>query len=125
MGNLMLKLAIGVNNLFGSAASTAENGLSAMGGTVIKKVLDVMKIIMPILFAVVTVLGVAYGVILGINYAKAEDTEKREEAKKRLVAAAVGFGIAIVVSAVLWILANQTNMWYSIFGASQPSTLTA
>ncbi len=63
---------------------------------------DVMKIVMPIVFGVVTAMGVFFAVKLGIGYAQTETTEKREEAKKRLIGAIVGFGIGIVAAALMW-----------------------
>lgn len=79
----------GINNLVTSAYATFK---------------DVMKIVMPIVLAVVLALGVFFCLKLGIAYAKTEKTEDREEAKKRLVGAIIGFGIGIVGAAVMWIL---------------------
>ena len=62
----------------------------------------IMKIVMPIVFGVVTAMGVFFAVKLGIAYAQTETTEKREEAKKRLIGAVVGFGIGIVAAALMW-----------------------
>lgn len=76
---------------------------------------DVMKIIMPIVFAVVLGMGVIFSIKLGINYAKQETTEKREEAKKRLVGAVVGFGIGILAAAICWILFTNESVLNSIF----------
>ena len=121
MYGFALKLAMAFNSIkyLGASRSdvtkSATTALDKTGEAVVESVLKVMKIVMPIIFALVTVIGVAYGVILGINYAKAEDNEKREEAKKRLVAAIIGFGIAIIISIVLWILANQTDLWKGMF----------
>ena len=123
MYDLMLKVAMAFNSIkylgAGSQETAAEEGIKSAGASLVKTVTKIMGIVMPIIFAVVTVLGVAYAVVLGVNYAKAEDNEKREEAKKRLVGAIIGFGIAIVVAAVLWILASTLD-WYSIFGETKP-----
>ncbi len=89
--------------------------LAGIGDTLVDTVIDIMAIAMPIIFSIVTVLGVAYSVVLGVNYAKAEDSEKREEAKKRLTGAIIGFGIAILASALIWIL-SQTIEWNGVFG---------
>ena len=127
MYGLALKLAMAFNSIkyLGSSnpavEETAESGAAALGGKLIESILRIMKIVMPVIFSIVTVLGVAYAVVLGVNYAKAEENEKREDAKKRLVGAVVGFGIAIVVSVILWILANQNDMWYNLFGTEKPS----
>lgn len=88
----------------------AESG-STGGDTVIneayKSFLNVVNLIFPIVLGVLLVFGMIYSIILGVNYARAEDTEKREEAKKRLVGAIVGIVIGGVLVAIIWaILAN-------------------
>lgn len=100
----------------GSMVSTAESGLESVGTELVTKIMSIMGIVMPIVFSIVTVLGVAYSVVLGINYAKAEDSEKREEAKKRLTGAVIGFGIAIVLSALIWGLSQVEGIWTGLFG---------
>ena len=42
--------------------------------------LKVVNIVFPVVLGVLLVFGMIYAIILGVNYAKAEDTEKREEA---------------------------------------------
>lgn len=78
---------------------------------------DIVGTIMPIILSAVVLAGVVYSVVLGVNYAKAEDTEKREDAKKRLMGAIVGFGITIVLVTVLWILSGQDAIWESLFNS--------
>ena len=56
----------------------------------------------PVLWAILAIVGAAgaiYAIVLGVNLAKAEDTSKREEAKKRLiyVLIAVAITIALVI----------------------------
>lgn len=68
----------------------------------ILKVID--EAMIPILICVIAA-GTIYAVILGINLAKAESSDKREEAKKRLINAIVGFGIIIVLIVVMYALA--------------------
>lgn len=79
-------------------------GINAFTNNAMATFVDVMEIVMPIVFSVVLAMGVFFSLKLGINYAKQETTEKREEAKKRLVGAIVGFGIGIVAAVVCWIL---------------------
>ena len=57
------------------------------------------------LIIVILAAGTIYAVILGVNMARADSTEKREEAKKRLINAIVGFGIIIVLLAIIYALA--------------------
>ena len=76
---------------------------------------DFMSIAMPIVLSVVLAFGVFFCIKLGIAYAKAEKTEDREEAKKRLVGAVIGFGIGIIGAAVMWILFTNDSVINAIF----------
>ena len=76
---------------------------------------SIMSIVMPIVFGVVTAMGVFFAVKLGIGYAQTETTEKREEAKKRLVGAIIGFGIGIVAAALMWWMFTS-NLLAGLFG---------
>lgn len=87
-----------MKRFLGASSSALQN----LGNEATTKIGEIFGIVMPIIFAVVTMMAIIYTVILGVKFAKAEDSEKREEAKKRLITAAIGFGIAIIVSAVLW-----------------------
>ena len=49
------------------------------------------------LFIAVAAAGAIYAVVLGVNLARAEDAEKRDAAKKRLIWAIVGFASIIVL----------------------------
>ena len=60
------------------------------------------SVLNPVLYAIMAVVGAAgaiYAIILGVNLAKAEDTSKRDEAKKHLITVliAVAVTIALVV----------------------------
>ncbi len=54
----------------------------------------------PILYAIMAVVGAAgaiYAIILGVNLAKAEDTSKRDEAKKHLITVLVSVAVTIAL----------------------------
>ena len=82
----------------------AANDGEAVVTTAFDAFMRVVNIVMPILLSVVLVFGIIYSIILGVNYAKAEDSEKREEAKKRLVGAVIGVLVAGVLVAIIWIV---------------------
>ena len=93
-----------LTSLVASASTDVFNTeqINKISDTLFKTFQDIMGIIMPIVLGVVVALGVFFSVKLGIGYAQSETTEKREEAKKRLVGAIVGFGIGIVAAALMW-----------------------
>lgn len=71
--------------------------------------LSVVNVVLPIIIGVVLVFGLIYSIILGVNYAKAEDTNARDEAKKRLIGAIVGVVVAAVLMAIIWIVLTQVD----------------
>lgn len=77
----------------------------------------VLSILWPILF-VLSVVGILYVVTLGVQYAKAESTDKREAAKSRMVNAIVGIVIMLVLIIVMLLIANNLGLiinWVSGF----------
>ena len=88
----------------GSDLVSGNSALNDLAGTAYDTFKSIMRVVMPIVLAVVLALGVFFCIKLGIAYAKTEKTEDREEAKKRLVGAVIGFAIGIVAAALLWIL---------------------
>lgn len=101
-------IAKGLNVFMGVESSNDTTGLSGVLNAGYEAFYGVIKIIMPILIGVILLFGLVYSIILGVNYAKAEDSEKREEAKKRLVGAIVGVLIAAVMVAVIWVLLGSS-----------------
>ncbi len=97
--------------------NSSGSGLIQTAETLKATFTGVMKVVMPIVFSVILAFGVFFSIKLGIYYAKQETTEKREEAKKRLVGAVVGFGIGIVAAVVCWILFTNDTIAKSLFGA--------
>ncbi len=69
----------------------------------------VKKILGPV-FAIIGVAAVIYAIILGINYAKAEDADARKKVQGRLIGALIGAAIVIVGATLCYSLD-----WESIF----------
>jgi len=113
MGLLWSLLGEGSNLLEGAGGSA----LSDLSNTFRSTFKSIMQIVMPIVLSVVLALGVFFCIKLGIAYAKTEKTEDREEAKKRLVGAIIGFGIGIVGAALMWILFTNDSILTALFGA--------
>jgi len=86
---------------------------------VMEPILSLMENILVPLLILVGTAGSIYAVILGVNYSKAEDAGKREEAKKRLVNAVIGLVIMIALLIVLWLFtkyAAQIVDWIQSLG---------
>ena len=65
-------------------------------GWVYEVVNAVYTILVPVL-SVVAAAGIVWAIVLGIQMARADSTEKREEAKKRLIGLIVGIAIMVVL----------------------------
>lgn len=81
--------------------------------SIIRPIINVLD---SLLIPVIILLGVAgsiYAIVLGVQYAKAESADKREEAKKRLINAVIGVVIMLVALIAMKIFTNNAE---SIFG---------
>ena len=65
---------------------------------------QVVTTILPIAIAVVLILGMFFGISLGIKFAKAEDADAREKVKGQLINLAIGIGVAAVILIVVNVL---------------------
>ena len=72
---------------------------------VIQILVPIIDVLDSLLLPIIIILGTAgmiYGIVLGVQFAKAETADKREEAKKRMINAIIG----IVIMLILLILAK-------------------
>ena len=109
---LLTKIMAGISGLGGWIISDAEwdNILGAEdSGSVLRDqfgwVIDVVDAISYVLIPLLIVVGAAgiiYSVILGVNMARADSTEKREEAKKRLINVIIG--LAVMIGLILFFI---------------------
>ena len=70
--------------------------------SVVDPLYSALNIILPSALGVILLSGTIYAIVLGLQYSRAEDSEKRSAAKKKLVGGIIGFGIVIVLVAVLY-----------------------
>mgnify|MGYP001776231650 FL=1 len=57
---------------------------------------SIMTILVPIL-AIVAAAGIVWSIVLGVQMARADSSDKREEVKKRLIGLVVGIAILVVL----------------------------
>lgn len=74
-------------------------------------ILNALDAILTPLLVVVATAGSIYAVILGVNMARAETADKREEAKKRIINAVVALGVTIVLILLLGIFKENIGAW--------------
>ena len=78
---------------FLGADADIESGAADVG----KYIYNTIQAIMVPILAVVAAAGMIWAIVLGVNMARADSTEKREESKKRLIALIVGIIIMVVL----------------------------
>lgn len=86
-----------------------------------KRFTDIVNIVLPVLMSILLVLGMFYGIQLGVKYAKAEDDDTKKNAQKALINCVVGILIAIVFIAVIQIILNQ-NFVKRMFNRVDPNS---
>lgn len=111
---LMTKIMAGISGLginWDKVLGPEDSEMREKFGWVIQVVDAVYLVLIPIL-VVVGAAGMIYAIILGVNMARADSTEKREEAKKRLINVIVGVAImiALILLCVLFIEAILPNI---------------
>ena len=107
---LLTKIMAGISSLGGWLISEKDwNDILGEEGSEIRDkfgwVIDVVDAVSYVLIPLLIVVGAAgtiYAVVLGVNMARADSTEKREEAKKRLINVIVG--LAIMIGLILFFI---------------------
>lgn len=114
MRNLMFRLASLMSSPepgLGTDADAANDAIAQAYGAF----KNVMGTVLPIIIAVVLLVGMFFGIKLGITFAKAEDTDARDKAKGQLINLCIGVGVAAVILIVCNVLI-QNNVFQNLFG---------
>ena len=85
------------------ATSDEQKAVDEAYGAFIK----IVNIVLPVLMSVILVLGMFYGVQLGVKYAKAEEEDDKKKARGQLINVIVGCLIAILFVAIVEIVLNM------------------
>ena len=88
--------------------------------TVFEPVVGILdSMLVPILILIGTA-GSIYAIILGVNFSKAESSDKREEAKKRMINAIIGLVVTILLLILLKLFTANAQAiadWINSFNA--------
>lgn len=95
--------------LLSMATASSLTGIADNFEMVIRDILG------PIL-SIISVAAVIYAIVLGFNYAKAQDASEREKVKGRLIGAVVG-AVIIVAGAVLAFSINWSGIYENLGGS--------
>ena len=83
--------------------------------TIIQPVLDICNSLVPIMLLIVGSVGALWCILLGVKYAKADDPQEHEKAKKGLVNAIIGFVLIFVLLIMLNIGTNILTEWWGSY----------
>lgn len=83
--------------------------------SIIQPIVDVCATLVPILLTVVGSVGSLWCILLGVRYAKADDPQEHEKAKKGLINAIVGFVLIFVLLIMLNIGTDVFTEWWSTY----------
>ncbi len=95
----MMNFMLSVMNRFVGATDWKSLDTGSMPEWIKKILIPILEVLDNLLIPVIILLGVAgsvYAIVLGVQYAKAESADKRDEAKKRLINAVIGIVIMLV-----------------------------
>ena len=84
--------------------------------SIIQPVLENCNTLVPIMLMVVGAVGALWCILLGVKYAKADDPQEHEKAKKGLVNAIIGFVLIFVLLIMLNIGTNVLTEWWDGYG---------
>lgn len=108
-----------MSSIFSFMADVAEN-TGTIATTAYNQFIGIVNVVLPILMAFLLVIGMFYGIQLGVKYARAEEEDDKKKAKNSLINVIVGVLIAIIFIAVIQIILN-TNMIEGLFGTGLES----
>ena len=79
---------------------------------IIAPIIEVCKILVPALLAVIGAVGAIYCILLGVKYARASEPQEHENAKKALQHAIVGFVLIFVLLIMLQVGISIFTDWW-------------
>ena len=84
----------------------------------LQQLVNVLQSVVAPILIVLGAVGVIYAIYLGVMLAKAENAEKREEAKKRIINVLVAIAITGALIFILYLFSNNLD-WFVHFGQDQ------
>lgn len=101
-------------DFFNLAAMMAVSDSDVSGlSTIASKIFDYAAIILIPVMIVVGVAGIFYSIYLGVNLAKADSADKRQEAKSRMINAIIGFVAIFVLILLMYLFCDNVD---TLFG---------
>jgi len=109
MNLLLFKLA---NIAFGNGMMLVDYSWDEIEALAfLEPIVKALEDILPAILIVVGTAGTIYAVVLGVNMAKAETADKREEAKKRVINVIMALVITIVLILLFRLFISELPGW--------------
>lgn len=77
--------------------------------------------LIPVIMIIIGMVGAIYFTVVGIRYAKAENEEHKNEAKKKLINAGIGVGISLLIMIALLLVLSNADAIANFVGKAQTS----
>lgn len=100
---------LGEETTTGNGANTDPTNETSQAQKIVKPIDELLDVMIVPLLILIGSAGLIYSIVLGVNYSKAENAEKREEAKKRLVNTIIGFVVLLVLLVLLRVFTNNAE----------------
>lgn len=79
---------------------------------IIAPVLEVCNVLVPVMLSVVGALGAIWVILLGVKFAKSDEPQEHDKAKKALKNAIIGFVLIFVLLIMLQVGLNIFTNWW-------------
>lgn len=80
---------------------------------ILNPIFEVMGWLLPLIMILVGVAGMIYLIVVGVKFAKAENADEKDQAKKKLINIAIALIVIIIALVVVLVFINNVN---TIFG---------
>ena len=109
-----------MSSIFNLLATVSE-GTGEIANAAYEQFRGIVNVVLPVIMAFLLLVGMFYGIQLGVKYARAEEDDDKKKAKTSLINVIVGVLIAIVFIAVIQIILNS-GIIKNLFGTGLIST---
>lgn len=118
----LFKMAQGLTKFMSMLGDGDDGGSYKTKGwytDIIKPIADAMNMILGPILILLGSAGAIYAIVLGVNLSRAESSDKREEAKKRLINFVIGIVAAFILLVLLKLLVEHID---AVIGWITPDT---
>lgn len=128
---LQLLLANVMNRFLGATETTSKLGPDDWGSApdwvqqMIKPIFTMLDWLLPLIMILLGIAGVIYIIIVSVQYAKAENADEKDAAKKKLINVAVALAIMYIALIIIFIFIDNAPTifgWVAAGGQNPSST---